>query len=261
MRRLFILPLQTTPAKSSDGSGICAARAQQGLDGLPDTSSTPYRNGRDRPIEPVAMPEACKVLISSRRLSSPLLERGELHGDVLTFGESEPLCALETITARHPEMIVLDHLFASTEKGLAFIRRIHEDPSLAGSAVLIVLDDGTLSRYTTAHPDRRAPRVPMRPGHLVQIDGLDAELVDLSLLGAQVVSGSVLRPGKLVRLVMNDGTDQIRVSAEIAWARYEFEATARYRAGLTFRQADPAAILHYTDRHRAEIPPAASEAA
>lgn len=195
------------------------------------------------------MPAPCRVLISNRRLSSPLLERGELQGEVLTFGESEPLRALETITARHPEMVVLDHMFAASEKGLAFIQQLREDPSLAGSAVLVVLDDGTLARYTTAHPDRRAPRIPIRPGRVVQFDGKEATLIDLSLLGAQVVSASALRPGKTVVLQLRDEADRIRVAAEVAWARFEIQPEPQYRAGLMFKNADPAAILRYTTRH------------
>lgn len=213
-----------------------------------------------RPIRTVTMPEPCRVLISSRRLSSPLLERGELKGNVLTFGECEPLAALETITARRPEMIVLDHQFASTEKGLDFIRHIQKDPALAGSAVLVVLDDGTLSRYTTVHPERRAPRLPMRPGCSAQVDGEPVELVDLSLLGAQVLSETVLRPGKQVRLLLGDEADHIKVLSEVAWARFELGATARYRGGLMFKRTDPAAILRYTNRHRA-AEPSATEAA
>lgn len=200
----------------------------------------------------------CKVLISSRNLSSPLLERGELQGEVLTFGASEPLRALETITARQPEMIILDHMFAASERGLAFIAKIQEDPKLAGSAVLLVLDDGTVSRYTTLHPDRRAPRLRVAPGCHMFVDGKDATLVDLSVLGAQVASASALRPGKTVRVVLKDDSEEIRANAEIAWARFEMSGAPRYRGGILFRDADPAAILRYAARHRAEQQPDAA---
>ncbi|RPJ78369.1 MAG: hypothetical protein EHM13_14725 [Acidobacteria bacterium] len=198
------------------------------------------------------MPEPCKVLISSRQLSSPLIERGELQGEVLTFGVSEPLRALETITTRHPEMILLDHKFAASERGLAFIEGIQADPKLEGSAVLLVLDDGTVSRYTTLHPDRRAPRIRIAAGRQLVVDGKDADLVDLSVLGAQVVSVTALRPGKAVRVVLRDDSDEVKMNAEIAWARYEISKKPYYRAGIMFKDPDPAAVLRYCTRNAAE---------
>ncbi len=158
-------------------------------------------------------------------------------------------------------MIILDHKFAASERGLAFIEGIQADPKLAGSAVLLVLDDGTVSRYTTLHPDRRAPRIRIAPGRQIVVDGRDADLLDLSVLGAQVVSTGALRPGKTVRVVLRDDADEIKMNAEIAWARYEISKKPYYRAGILFKDADPAAILRYCTRNAAENVPANTPAA
>ncbi len=82
----------------------------------------------------------------------------------------------------------------------------------------------------------------MKDGVAAQIEGKDAELVDLSEGGAHVVSATVLRPNQKVRISLPLEPDA-RLRATVAWASFELpkgrNAESRYRAGLEFNDSDP----------------------
>jgi hypothetical protein len=95
---------------------------------------------------------------------------------------------------------------------------------------------------------RRAPRVRIVDGVDLVIDGNVATLVDLSVIGAQVVSPTVLRPNQRIRISMGDANKPLRFSAAVAWASFELAKTgARYRAGLEFVDADADAIRQFCE--------------
>lgn len=82
---------------------------------------------------------------------------------------------------------------------------------------------------------RRAPRVRMVDGTEAIVDRAPAALVDLSVIGAQVISPSVLRSNQRVRLTLSDDAGVLRLKAAIAWASFEIsKETPRYRAGIEF---------------------------
>ena len=83
------------------------------------------------------------------------------------------------------------------------------------------------------------------------IDGNPALLVDLSTIGAQVISQAVLRPNQRVRMTVGDEGGVVRFNAAVAWASFEIPTgTPRYRAGIEFTDADAGAMTTFTDRHR-----------
>jgi hypothetical protein len=83
---------------------------------------------------------------------------------------------------------------------------------------------------------RRAPRFNVVSGIEVMIDGKPATLVNLSVVGAQVVSPTILRPNQRVRMTLPDNE---RFSAGIAWAAFEMPKTGpHYRAGIEFFDAE-----------------------
>jgi len=98
---------------------------------------------------------------------------------------------------------------------------------------------------------RRAPRHRIA-GTDVMVDGKQAALIDLATLGAQVVSASALKPKQRVRVVLADDDAVVRVNALVAWAAFEIPSGSapRYRAGLEFIDADPAAVEAFSVRHR-----------
>src|SRR6185436_9741981 len=82
------------------------------------------------------------------------------------------------------------------------------------------------------HGTRRAPRHRIRPGLEIQLDGNPAQVVDLSQVGAQVVSQTILRPNQKVRVSVPNDDFVMRFRGSIAWAKFELpdpSAPPRYR--------------------------------
>jgi hypothetical protein len=85
------------------------------------------------------------------------------------------------------------------------------------------------------------------------VDGNQAVLIDLSALGAQVVSPTVLKPNQRVRIALADDRGTVRFNAAVAWASFEIPPSSgpRYRAGIEFLDADPDVVDAYCSRHKA----------
>ena len=99
---------------------------------------------------------------------------------------------------------------------------------------------------------RRAPRYRIAGTLDALVDGTQSLLVDLSVIGAQVVSPIVLKPNQRVRVSLQDQRGAVRFNASVAWASFEIPPSSgpRYRAGLEFIDADAAAIEAYCLRHK-----------
>jgi hypothetical protein len=98
------------------------------------------------------------------------------------------------------------------------------------------------------HGTRRAPRHRIRPGVEIQLDGNPAQVVDLSQVGAQVLSQTILRPNQKVRVSVPNDDFVMRFRGSIAWAKFELpdpSAPPRYRAGIEFADADARAVEAY----------------
>ena len=100
---------------------------------------------------------------------------------------------------------------------------------------------------------RRAPRFRIAGEMGVQLDGNAATLVDLSTLGAQVLSPTILKPKQRVRVALTDECGALRFNAAIAWAFFEIPPSRapQYRAGVHFVDADSNAVGAFCNRHRA----------
>lgn len=196
-----------------------------------------------------------------------LKERDDL-GEIVAFSDVEALRALDTITRQRPEVVALERMFASTSRGTAMINRIKADPSLSGCEIRIVSHDSGQARVAprnggeekaappaTAPLDqrgtRRAPRFKIATGVEVQIDGHPAAVVDLSVVGAQVISSTTLKPNQRIRVTVPDGSKLMRFSGAVAWASFEIpKGAARYRAGVEFFDADQAALTRFIDANK-----------
>jgi hypothetical protein len=123
-------------------------------------------------------------------------------------------------------------------------------PAAAVAAPVNQAPAGDAARPLDWHGTRRAPRVRARDGVEMQIDGDAAVLVDISLIGAQVLSTASLRPNQRVRIVLPQDDGPIRFRASVAWAKFELAKSGgpKYRAGLEFVDADEAAITRYCER-------------
>ncbi|MBM3769757.1 MAG: hypothetical protein FJW27_00420 [Acidimicrobiia bacterium] len=80
----------------------------------------------------------------------------------------------------------------------------------------------------------------------VTLDQEPGHLVDLSAKGAQVITSSMLKPGRQVRLAFPTAGPLATAKAKIVWSRLEPPTHGggelQYRAGLTFLKIDPKTI-------------------
>jgi hypothetical protein len=197
------------------------------------------------------------VLIAAAEHLGPMKARGEFT-DALAFADTDALRALEAITRQRPAVVVLERQFAATSRGTALINRIKADPSLTACDIRIVAHDqesvqapaaaavpvvpaaADVPAAVPAAPldqrgTRRAPRFKVVENVEVLVDGNPATLVDVSLVGAQVVSPTILKPNQRVRISLPDTARPVRFSAGVAWASFEMpKSGVRYRARIEF---------------------------
>jgi CheY-like chemotaxis protein len=228
------------------------------------------------------------VVIAASNLMPALYERLADEGELLTFADTEPIQALQAILSHKPDLIVLERLFAATPRGVALINRIKTDPQLANAEVRVMSHTGDYVRQVARpsaveaaapsaalagagivapppmtvseppqldwHGTRRAPRVRIRPGVEIQLDGNPASVVDLSTCGAQVVSSTILRPNQKVRVSIPNEDFVMRFRGAVAWAKFELpqpSSPPRYRAGVEFIDADAVAVGRFGSRNKA----------
>jgi len=213
------------------------------------------------------------VLIGPSEALPSLKERLAPGAEFRTFTEVEALEALDHIISAKPSIVALELEFSSSTRGMALINRIKADPSLTGCEVRVIAHDSEMHRVAVgrnsgggavavAEPKsaldqkgtRRAQRFRIREGIEVTVDGNLAKLVDLSVVGAQVVSNSVLKPNQRVRLIIGDGKAAVRCNGSLVWASFEMPKglPPRYRGGVDFVAPDAHAISAFTKKHKVE---------
>ena len=200
------------------------------------------------------MPSSIVLIGPSDTLPS-LQERLDPSADIQTFTDSEALEALDHIIRTKPVVVAMQDDFADSSRGQALINRIKDDATLADVEVRVMAKNAAQNRVavkrgthggpTTAvaieeakpldqKGTRRAPRIRIKDGVEVAVDGNPAALVDLSKVGAQVVSATVLKPNQRVRITLGDGKAAVKCAGSIAWAAFEMPKgmPTRYRAGI-----------------------------
>lgn len=206
--------------------------------------------------------------------------------EVQTFTDHEVREAVEFIATARPAVVAIEEAFAVSARGEALIGRITDDPALTACDVRVLSREPrppaaaqpTASGSTMAPPTpsdssspaaapaavataqpaldqrgtRRAPRVRVASGVPVTVDGNAAELVDLSAVGAQVVSKIVLRPNQHVRLALPEGKRSLRFAGSVVWATFEMPQgqQPRYRAGLKISGIEGESLQSFAERHR-----------
>ena len=87
---------------------------------------------------------------------------------------------------------------------------------------------------------RRAVRVRLPEGIEAIVDGRPVQLIDISVLGAQIVSWEVLKPNQRIRVTLEVSTAAPKLQASVAWANYEMPRAEEphYRAGVEFVNPD-----------------------
>ena len=225
------------------------------------------------------MPESCAVVIGAPEHLDALRKRVDGESEVLAFPDREVTKALEAITTRRAGVVVLERLFAATSRGAALINRIKADPDLTFAEIRIVAHDGSYSRVSARRQPaapvavapgaadappippasidyrgtRRAARYRIVQGTGALVDGAEAEIIDLSAMGAQVLVRAALRPQQRIRVALSDDAGVVKLNAEVAWVRFELpKSTPRYRAGVEFRDPEPGPVEAFCKRHQRE---------
>ena len=231
---------------------------------------------------------AAALVIAAENLMPALRERVKVEGDIVTFSDTEPIQALQAIMDQQPGLVVLERLFAATPRGAALINRIKSDPQLAIVEVRVMSHTGDYSRQVVKptavaapaaqpvgaggaqaaatvatedaprpldwHGTRRAPRFRIRTGVELQLDGNPAAVIDLSTVGAQVISPTILRPNQKVRITVPNDEFVLRFRGAIAWAKFELPrppvTSPQYRAGVEFVDGDAGALDKVIERNR-----------
>ena len=118
-----------------------------------------------------------------------------------------------------------------------------------------------LSKIVAAHIEtvntRRAPRFLVRDPFDVTVESGCASLVDISVLGAQIVSLPVLRPRQKINVALPDNDETMNLIAQVAWSTFEKpqpQTEPHYRVGLEFTSAAKRALEAYRQRHCADQP-------
>jgi hypothetical protein len=99
---------------------------------------------------------------------------------------------------------------------------------------------------------RRAPRFAVKKRISAGLDDGRASLVDISVLGAQLMSLPTLRPNQRIALELPDTATMLTLVAEVAWATYErpsSDVEPYYRAGIEFTRPAQDALEDYRQRH------------
>jgi hypothetical protein len=208
------------------------------------------------------------ILIAAPELIPALRERvGD--GGVLTFADSDPVRAMEAISAARPPVVALERLFAASPRGAALIARIKEDPSLDACEIRILSHDSRYQRVSPRKSDtppakkaakaarvfdrsnRRFPRFKVKESAVAAVDGHASRLVDLSLGGVQLVGPESLRARQKVAVRLGPPERALDVEGTVVWARVELSRRGpAARVGIEFANPDAGALTTFLDDNR-----------
>jgi hypothetical protein len=208
---------------------------------------------------------ACSVVIGPPDRLTSIKERTTVDSvEVLAFADTEAIKALETIIKRRPQVVAVERLFAASPRGAALINRIKADPKLDQSEIRVVAHDSDYSRVSPRRPapapaqpldqrgTRRAQRFKMAGEVKAQVDGANVTVVDLSVVGAMILSQAKLKPDQKIAMVLPDDVETVTFNATIVWTSFEIPPGGgpRYRAGVNFEDADAGLVDAFCSRHK-----------
>jgi len=189
------------------------------------------------------MPSDITVVVADAVQTAAIRSGLPVSGRVMWFTDGTLAAALDSIRMNHPKVIAVDAGFAEKPQGQTFLSRI-EALAIRGSAIrLVVRENGSWATtpYATAQPaltespsvaatvaaagpvavatrppvvaaqtkaagTRRANRFKVLEGLNAVVEEGRANLVNISIFGAQVVSVAALRPTQKVKIVLPDKT-------------------------------------------------------
>jgi hypothetical protein len=228
------------------------------------------------------------VIATTARM--PLIQSASLFsGRVIRFTDNKLAAAFESIQLNHPRLVAIEAPFAQTPQGQAFIERVEKlgvrgstiqlivqtngrwaatpygtqpDPADAGGPkadrkAAVVAAPATVTAAAKGANTRRAHRFKVLDSLDAVVENRQANLVNISILGAQVVSQPALRPNDNVKILLPDNSETVRVTAHVAWSTFEqarMGTETYYRAGMEFTDAAKEILEDYCRRHCEELP-------
>lgn len=117
---------------------------------------------------------------------------------------------------------------------------------------LQIKGSGAAADGQSASSTRRAARVRIKSGTTVVVNDAKSVLIDLSTLGAQVLSPHVIHPNASVRLVLPSETGGLSCSARVVWVvleRRPEDSQGFYRAGVQFTDVKTGELEGFFARH------------
>jgi hypothetical protein len=244
-------------------------------------------------VAPTRLPMASDITVLVTDATQALSVRAglSLSGRVKCFTPGSLFAAQESIQMHQPRLIAVEAGFAQTPAGQEFLARI-ERLAIRGSAIQLVVRgkgkwattpySGQLttpeSQAVAAGSERAVDVVPRLSAGAAQTKGANtrranrfkiletldavvesgqATLVNISILGAQVVSQPPLNPTQKVKIALPDADEMVRLTAHVAWATYEQTqpgTAPHYRAGMEFTDAAKEILEDYCRRHCSQDP-------
>jgi|SoiMethySBSTD1v2_1073268.scaffolds.fasta_scaffold00073_72 PilZ domain-containing protein len=174
------------------------------------------------------------LLIASPQHHAGLLRQRDLRSAVpLDSGDSAGV--LEAIKRERPTEIALERAFATSARGIALTNRLRTDLSF-GTCVLRFVET------------RRAPRVLVPAQIEATVDGVPVKVIDISVIGAQLLSVPSIKPHQHLRLAFPNA-DCSRLVAKVAWSFFEMPSSGpRYRAGIEFVAPGQETLVEFITR-------------
>jgi hypothetical protein len=99
---------------------------------------------------------------------------------------------------------------------------------------------------------RQASRVKVQEGTSVAVDGADSTLVDLSILGAQVLSPRAIKPNRSVKLLLPSEAGALTCEARVVWVvveRGKDQQKSLFRAGIQFTDVNTPRLEAFFSQH------------
>ena len=169
-------------------------------------------------------PNGIAALPTRYAIALPLVARG--RGNAIVYAENPPETMLDDRVASRIAELLADSIRP----------RLHMKAAAAASL--------------EPAKQRRARRVRMVDGTSVVVDESEGVLVDLSTLGAQVVSRYAIEPNAAIRLVLPHDVGGLACHARVVWVvveRHPLTQSARYRAGLQFTDVKAGELAGYLE--------------
>jgi hypothetical protein len=194
-------------------------------------------------------------------------------GRVLRYPTSNLVSVFESIRANQPGLIIIDSVFLRTPAGHAFVERINQlslpkvvlqaavfdrgqwkmtSIGQPGPSAAVVALSPRIAAVTAGLDTRRAPRFLVQNIADALAEGTSVKVVNLSVLGAQIISQPLMRPNQKVKVGLPDAMGAIQLTASVAWSVFEKPAASpapHFRVGMEFSDATKEALEDYCTRH------------